>query len=627
MAKEDAKIIIGGDAQRAVKSLQDVSKNLGGLGNSVSSFMGTATGFLNWQTAAAAGASAVATGFATMMKDALDTADQMANMSKRTGIVVESLSKLSYVAKMSDTSMETLQKSMKFLNTSLYDVSTGNKAAIDKFKEFGVAIYNADGTVKNAEQSLIAVADAYVKLDSEAAKTALATQVFGKAGQELMPMLAEGGAGIKALTDEAERMGLVVKGPTAAAAEALNDKLDKMKTFSQGVAIQVLNDLVPAMNKLTQTMDAFNSQGQATATTADTISYALKSMATAAVWSTTGFRMVFSTISEGLKGVKSLTQGNIGDAILSFGKALTPVDDYFQNLQMTNAIWSNAGASAGLAFGNSFVQSQIQTIQNKNAPYDQKVQEILAERASGGSGGNIPPKPSTKVLTPADMLKGAQSTVKEMQLLTTRIQDSFKIEPAAILGVDPEGLTTLSNVQSTAIDIWKDYYKELDGMSMANLVLMSDATSQTFGSMGDMLISFTNQGEQQYRAMFEIGRAFKAAEIVTSTYSAAVKAYDSQVGIPIIGPYLAVAAAASAVAFGVSNLANLWSAQPGQTSISGGGVAPVPNFANRNPQGGNGGGGSKNITIKFEGFIWDKDRLAREITPALQKALSDGMGR
>ncbi|MBK8663233.1 MAG: hypothetical protein IPN18_16130 [Ignavibacteriales bacterium] len=136
------------------------------------------------QTAAAAGATALVGVLGAAIKSQIDYADKMQNMSMRTGIAVESLSKLAYVAQQSDTSVETLQKSMKFLNTSIYDVSKGNTNAIDKFKEFGIQIYNVDGTVKSAEQTLIAAADDYVKLDSEAAKTALAVQLFGKAGQE-----------------------------------------------------------------------------------------------------------------------------------------------------------------------------------------------------------------------------------------------------------------------------------------------------------------------------------------------------------------------------------------------------------------------------------------------------------
>ena len=139
-----------------------------------------------------------------------------------------------------------------------------------------------------------------------------------------------------------------------------------------------------------------------------------------------------------------------------------------------------------------------------------------------------------------------------------------------------------------------------------------------------MFEACANTQAEQQRAMFEVGRAFRAAEIIASTWTSAQKAYEFGIAF---GPWTAGIFMASAIATGIGNLTNLYATQPGQSSINGGSAAPVPNFTQRNPQGGSGSGGSKNITIKFEGFIWDKDRLAREITPALQKALTDGVGR
>ena len=70
-----------------------------------------------------------------------------------------------------------------------------------------------------------------------------------------MPMLSEGATGIKNLTDEAKKLGLEVDGTTAASAERLNDNLDKMKSFTSGVAMAMLDDLVPAM-------DAFSNSAE-----------------------------------------------------------------------------------------------------------------------------------------------------------------------------------------------------------------------------------------------------------------------------------------------------------------------------------------------------------------------------
>jgi len=68
-------------------------------------------------------------------------------------------------------------------------------------------------------------------------------------------------------------------------------------------------------------------------------------------------------------------------------------------------------------------------------------------------------------------------------------------------------------------------------------------TQQSLGAIGDAF----GEGTLAFRA-------FKSAETVISTYSAAQKAYESAVGIPVIGPALAPAVAAAAVASGLATL-------------------------------------------------------------------------
>lgn len=599
MAKEDAKIIIGGDAQRAVKSLQDVSKNLGGLGNSVSSFMGTATGFLNWQTAAIAGAGALAAGLGKMIGEAIDTADKLDNMSKRTGMAVESLSKLSYVAKLSDTSMETLQKSMKFLNTSLYDISTGNKTAIDKFKEFGIEVTNADGTVKNAEQSLLATAEAYSKLENDAAKTALATTIFGKAGQDLMPMLEEGAGGIKRLMEEAEKLGLVISTPMAAAAARFNDQLDKMKAFSQGVAIAMLDDLVPALDAFSNSVeDGVKNGGQ--------------------FWMQV--KMIGSVASDSLGPIGALTDG-----IKTLFFWQDKVNAEYKS-RMSRKIFDVEDMSDGrnpFVYVDSPMDRYMAKMIDANRPGNKK-----KTTGTGGSGGGSRGSTGDNGMDAWLMQYDNFAATRVMDMNPSLLMQGGSGIPFAD---DPEllGLSQTLNAQLAFIDesktAYDGYFTDVQVGFMDHMNALGSDYGQALGGIASMFESFANTSAEQQGILFDISKAFRAAEIISSTWSTAQKAYEWGMGAG--GPILGGIFMASAIATGIGNLTSLLATQPGQTSISGGGVAPVPNFSQRNPQGGSGGGGSKNITIKFEGFIWDKDRLAREITPALQKALSDGMGR
>lgn len=93
--------------------------------------------------------------------------------------------------------------------------------------------------------------------------------------------------------------------------------------------------------------------------------------------------------------------------------------------------------------------------------------------------------------------------------------------------------------------------------------------------LGDYAYTFAEMGKHSQTA-FEISKAFSIAQTVIKTYEAAMGAYAAMVGVPIIGPALAVAAAAAATAAGMAQVSAIASTSPGTTSVSGGAVGTYP---------------------------------------------------
>ena len=67
-----------------------------------------------------------------------------------------------------------------------------------------------------------------------------------------------------------------------------------------------------------------------------------------------------------------------------------------------------------------------------------------------------------------------------------------------------------------------------------------------------------------------IGKAAAIAQTTIATYTAAMEAYKSVVGVPVIGPVLAVAAAGAAVAAGIANIKKIVAVKSGLPGDSGG---------------------------------------------------------
>ena len=104
---------------------------------------------------------------------------------------------------MSDVSLEALQKGIKSLSQNILEANTGVGDGAQVFEALGISVKNADGTLKSTEQVLLEVADIFATLEDGTVKTTLAVKLFGKAGQDMIPLLNQGKAGIEQLGSKA----------------------------------------------------------------------------------------------------------------------------------------------------------------------------------------------------------------------------------------------------------------------------------------------------------------------------------------------------------------------------------------------------------------------------------------
>jgi hypothetical protein len=104
------------------------------------------------------------------------------------------------------------------------------------------------------EKVLLEIATVFAGLEDGAVKSALAVELFGRSGLDLIPFLNQGAAGIAQLTAEAERLGLKLTAETARAAEAFNDNLTALKASSTSLGIALTGELLPELLNITNAM-------------------------------------------------------------------------------------------------------------------------------------------------------------------------------------------------------------------------------------------------------------------------------------------------------------------------------------------------------------------------------------
>src|SRR5690606_41954766 len=101
------------------------------------------------------------------------------------------------------------------------------------FDAIGVSVTNADGSLRDTEEVMLDVADRFEKIEDGAAKAAIAQELFGRSGTNLIPFLNQGRAGIEALKKEADDFGLTVTRKAGQAAAQVNGTLTPMHAESR----------------------------------------------------------------------------------------------------------------------------------------------------------------------------------------------------------------------------------------------------------------------------------------------------------------------------------------------------------------------------------------------------------
>ena len=145
-------------------------------------------------------------------------------------------------------------------------------------------------------------------------KTALAIQLFGKSGAELIPFLNQGRDGINELSAEMQALGVQMSGETAAQAGEFNDALDKLKLASTSIGNQIIASLLPALNDMAGGMVESAKQGGTLRVILDGVVLVLKTLALGAATVGKAFVALGEAIGAGVAAAVEALKGNTDGA-------------------------------------------------------------------------------------------------------------------------------------------------------------------------------------------------------------------------------------------------------------------------------------------------------------------------
>jgi hypothetical protein len=155
------------------------------------------------------------------------------------------MSRLRFAAEEVGISADTLTRGMRILSKHLID----NDAAA---KSLGITYRDAKGNVLPTVDVIANLSDKFASMPPGLERTALAVKAFGRAGTEMLPILALGGDKVKELAAEADKLGLTLSGKDSNAVKDYTMKQRELHAAIQGVQLTVGRELVPQLTVMTQ---------------------------------------------------------------------------------------------------------------------------------------------------------------------------------------------------------------------------------------------------------------------------------------------------------------------------------------------------------------------------------------
>lgn len=201
---------------------------------------------------AGASIAALGVGITALVMPVARVGDEFFKLSQKTGVSVEALTALDYAAKLSDVSTEGMTKALQKLSVAMFDTQINGVEGSAALRALGVSATDVNGQIRPTEQVLLDLADKFSAMPDGADKAALAVKLFGKEGLSIIPFLNQGRAGITALMEEAQRLGLVMSEDVARASEVFNDNLTRLSAIFEGVQRQIGAAVIPVLADFTE---------------------------------------------------------------------------------------------------------------------------------------------------------------------------------------------------------------------------------------------------------------------------------------------------------------------------------------------------------------------------------------
>ena len=195
---------------------------------------------------------------ARFARSAVDAVGGLGELADQAGVSTDALQAFQFAAAQAGLSADELQRGLQTLTRRIGDAMTGSKEAQAAFERLGIAFRDSYGNARATESVLRDLADVVRNIENPAERAAAATALLSdRLGHRFIPLLAQGGAGLRDLAEQAIRFGAVADAELIARADEASDKIAALEqsfsTLARTLAARVapvLSTIADALNRV-----------------------------------------------------------------------------------------------------------------------------------------------------------------------------------------------------------------------------------------------------------------------------------------------------------------------------------------------------------------------------------------
>lgn len=183
--------------------------------------------------------------FEEEISGAIKLEESIGRLASKTGLSIPVIAALKESANDVNVPFEELNTSLGKFSQNIYDAATKGGDAKEAFDRMGVAIVNIDGSLRSADDVLIDSIRWFGQHADGVQKARFATELFGKAGRELIPVLNQSDT----LIDRIRVGGGPITPQTVAQATAFEQEVRHIHEQMEMLWIQIANTALPTLNR------------------------------------------------------------------------------------------------------------------------------------------------------------------------------------------------------------------------------------------------------------------------------------------------------------------------------------------------------------------------------------------